>query len=353
LRTDEQLDELVAGAQATMRAYGSPIHVFGAAEGMAIDIKPSESVPVAATPAAPIKQHTIDPTESVQTVLLGLQDPELAKLFASAISADASIRAVKVSHVEEARSVAATDRLSVAILEHGPGHDGLAMCRTIAADFAHDRRRMPILIVADREYPGGEGAGVAEWLVTPFSSTYAQAKVQAWVHRGTSRWKKAALPPDEEVRLATLRAMGLLDTPPDARFDRITRLASRFFAVPITLITLVDSERQWFKSSVGLSISETSRESAFCAHTVFERATLVVNDALVDDRFAENPLVVGEPRVRFYAGSPLILRDGTCIGAFAVLDTRPRWFSATDVQLLEDLRDLTVLELERAPGAPA
>jgi GAF domain-containing protein len=174
------------------------------------------------------------------------------------------------------------------------------------------------------------------------------------VHRGTSRWRKAAIPPDEDRRLATLRAMGLLDTAPEARFDRITRLASRFFAAPIALITLVDRDRVWFKSRIGLGIRETSRETSIGAHAVLERTTLVVNDALVDDRFAENPLVVGEPRVRFFAGAPLILQDGTCPGVLAVLDTRPRWFAASDVQLLEDLRDLAVSEIERDRGsAPA
>jgi GAF domain-containing protein len=84
---------------------------------------------------------------------------------------------------------------------------------------------------------------------------------------------------------------------------------------------------------------------------VLDRATLVVNDALVDDRLAENPLVVGEPRVRFFAGAPLILQDGTCPGAVAVLDMRPRWFAASDVQLLEDLRDLAVSEIERDRGS--
>jgi GAF domain-containing protein len=96
-----------------------------------------------------------------------------------------------------------------------------------------------------------------------------------------------------------------------------------------------------------LIIKETSREMSFEAHVVAERTTLVVNDALVDDRFAENPLVVGEPRVRFYAGAPLIMQDGTCLGAMSVMDTRPRWFAASDVQLLEDLRDLAVSEIER------
>jgi ribonuclease BN (tRNA processing enzyme) len=347
LRTDDQIDQIVENAQATMRAYGSSIHVFAAAEGQTIDVKVPSQLTLAEAPVADLTEHSIDTTESVLTVLLGLRDPKIAELFSDAISADASIRAVNVAHVDDARTVAAKDRPSVAILEHGPDHDALAMCRTIAADRADDRRRMPVLVVADREYPDDDAAGVAEWLVKPFSSTYAEAKVQAWVHRGISRWKKAAIPADEERRLATLRAMGLLDTPADARFDRITRLASRFFAVPIALITLVDRDRQWFKSAIGMHVKETSRESSFCAHTVVERKTLVVSDALVDDRFAENPLVVGEPRARFYAGAPLILHDGTCVGALSVFDTRPRWFSATDVQLLEDLRDLAVSEMER------
>jgi GAF domain-containing protein len=209
---------------------------------------------------------------------------------------------------------------------------------------------MPILVVADREYPDVDKTGISEWMVAPFTNEYAQAKVQAWVHRGMSRWRKAAMPADEERRLSTLRAMGLLDTPPEARFDRLTRLASHIFAVPIALITLIDRDREWFKSCVGLSMRETPRESSFGAHTVFNRATLVVNDALVDDRFAENPLVVDEPRVRFYAGAPLIMQDGNCLGSLSLLDTRPRWFSAADVQLLEDLRDLAVSELERERG---
>jgi ribonuclease BN (tRNA processing enzyme)/GAF domain-containing protein len=349
LRTDDELDLLVERAEATMREYGSPIHVFGAMEGQTIEMKAAS--PSMAEPAAAIAQHSIHTTDNAQTVLVGLYDPELVTLFGNAISTDPSLRAVTVTSAEDVHAAATNDRLSVVILEHGPGHDALAMCRQIAADRADDRRRLPILVVADREYAGGAKAGVAEWLVKPFSSVYAQAKVQAWVHRGTSRWKKAAVPADEDRRLNTLRAMDIFDTPPEARFDRITRLASRFFAAPIALITLVDPDRQWFKSRVGLNIRETSRESSFCAHAVFDRSTLVVNDALVDDRFAENPLVVDDPRVRFYAGAPLILTDGTCAGCLAVLDTRPRWFAASDVQLLEDLRDLAVSELERSGGS--
>ena len=287
--------------------------------------------------------------------------------YAMLVAREANVRQLALTHHDPSRTDEQIDALVVSArdtmrecrspIEVFAASEGLtievqpAASPTIAIDRAKDRRRMPVLVVSDREYSGGETPGVDEWLVTPFSSTYAQAKVQAWVHRGASRWRKAAIPKDEEIRLETLRSINLLDTPPDARFDRITRLAGRFFAVPIALITLVDSERQWFKSCIGLEIRETSRESSFCAHAVFNRKTLVVNDALADDRFAENPLVVDEPRVRFYVGSPLILKDGTCLGALAVLDTRPRWFAASDVQLLEDLRDLAVSEIERERAA--
>ncbi|HEV8020112.1 MAG TPA: GAF domain-containing protein [Candidatus Lustribacter sp.] len=346
LRTDDDLDQLLERARATMLEYGSPVHVFAAAEGMTLDVNRSAPQAVAAL-ATGIAERSIDTTENVQTVLLALHDPELMKLFGTAIADDASLRAVTVTTVDEVHAAAVNDRLSVCILEHGSGQDALALARRIAEDRVEDRRRMPVLVVSDREYPGGDKAGIAEWLVRPFSNGYAQAKVQAWVHRGISRWKKAPIPPDEDRRLTTLRAMDILDTPPESRFDRITRLASRFFAAPIALITLVDRDRQWFKSRIGLIIKETSREMSFAAHVVAERTTLVVNDALVDDRFAENPLVVGEPRVRFYAGAPLIMQDGTCLGAVSVMDTRPRWFAASDVQLLEDLRDLAVSEIER------
>jgi len=346
LRTDDQLDVLLEGARATMRESDSCINVFAAMEGQTLEVTHApESIP--ATPIAETARHSVDEAErSSQTVLLALHDADVAALFGNAISADPSIRSVNISNVDQVKTAVANTRLSLAILDHDAKHDAFAMCRAIAEARAGDRRRMPIIVVADGEFPGGEQAGIAEWVVRPFSSTYVEAKIAAWVHRGTSRWKKAAMPANEAKRLTKLGEMALLDTPPDPRFDRVTRLASRLFAVPIVLVSLVDRDRDWFKSSVGLELVQTSRESSFSAHTVFEGRTLVVNDALVDDRFAENPLVVGEPRVRFYAGAPLIMQDGSCIGSLCLLDTRPRWFAASDVQVLEDLRDIAVSELE-------
>lgn len=350
-RTDDELDALVEKARATMLQYESPVRVFAAAEGQTIDVKPSHRVTSRGKAAGTVGHHSVEPTDSQQTVLLDVHDPELSALFDDVIEADAGIRAISFATAEEVRASAVSDRLAAVILQHSPGHDALTLCRQIAAGRADDRRRLPILVVADREHPGGDKLGISEWLLLPLSREYAQAKVQAWVHCGGSRWRKAGIPPDEERRLATLRSMAMMDTAPEARFDRITRLAGRFFAAPIALISFVDRERVWFKSRIGLSVRETSRETSIGAHAVLERATLVVNDALVDDRFAENPLVVGEPRVRFFAGAPLILSDGTCPGVLAVLDTRPRWFAASDVQLLEDLRDLAVSEIERDRGS--
>jgi CheY-like chemotaxis protein len=348
MRTDDQLDEIVVNARATMAAYNSPIHVFAAAEGQAINVAGESSPGNAALPLDTAK-HTIDTADRVNTVLIGVYDPKIRALLTKALAGDTNIRVVEAADSDGIRASASTARPSVAFLQHGPGHDALAICRAIATDRAGDRRQMPVVMIADREVAGGKEAGVAEWMLKPFSGAYAHAKVQAWVLRGMSRWRKAAVPDDEARRLASLKASGLLDTPPDPRFDRITRLASRYFAVPIALISLVDRDRQWFKASVGLDIVETSREASFCAYTVVDRKTLVVNDALADDRFAENPLVIGEPRVRFYAGAPLILSNGTCLGSLCLMDTRPRWFAADDTRLLEDLRDLAVSELEREP----
>lgn len=132
------------------------------------------------------------------------------------------------------------------------------------------------------------------------------------------------VPENEEARLRTLQESGLLDTPPEPEFDRITALACYLFRAPISLISLVDSDRQWFKSVVGLPVRELPRKHAFCAYTILDPAGLVVNDALKDERFADNPLVLGPPHIRFYAGVPLVTAEGCALGTVCVIDTEPR-----------------------------
>ena len=131
-------------------------------------------------------------------------------------------------------------------------------------------------------------------------------------------------PPNEARRLTALRAYGLLDTPPEAPFDEIASLASYITQAPIALVGLLDEHRQWFKARVGIDLSETPREHAFCNHTILHPEGMVVADALADPRFASNPLVQGAPGIRFYAGTPLVTQDGYALGTLCVIDIQPR-----------------------------
>ncbi|MFM1989423.1 MAG: hypothetical protein RJA99_2380 [Pseudomonadota bacterium] len=160
----------------------------------------------------------------------------------------------------------------------------------------------------------------------------------------------APFPSDESQRLAALRELLILDTPPEERFDRIVRFAADEFDAPIALVSLVDSERQWFKARVGLDICETGRDAAFCAYAILKPEVMVVEDALADPRFVDNPLVLGAPGIRFYAGAPLEV-GGRRVGTLCVIDVRPRHFDATDAAVLRAMRTLVEEELARAMEA--
>jgi len=136
--------------------------------------------------------------------------------------------------------------------------------------------------------------------------------------------KSAPLPLNESARLHALHRLEILDTPPEVQFDDLARLASQFTECPIALVSLIDHNRQWFKSHCGLKASQAERDTAFCAHAILEPRLMVVEDALLDERFADNPLVLGEPFVRFYAGMPLISKEGFAYGTLCVVDTQPR-----------------------------
>ncbi|HXG33256.1 MAG TPA: ATP-binding protein [Bryobacteraceae bacterium] len=155
------------------------------------------------------------------------------------------------------------------------------------------------------------------------------------------------VPPDEQRRLESLWRYAILDTPPEEAFDVITRLAARLFDAPISLISLLDQARQWFKSRYGLEVNHTSREIAFCAFAIHSDEVMVIPDTRADSRFATNPLVTGAPGIRFYAGAPLITPDGYRVGTLDVMDTAPRaGLTAEQKALLEALARLAVIELE-------
>ena len=162
---------------------------------------------------------------------------------------------------------------------------------------------------------------------------------------------KPAIPADERRRLQTLREMKLLDTPPEERFDRVTRLAKQVFSTQIALVSLVDADRQWFKSRQGLDAEETPREISFCGHAILDDKIMVVNNAVEDQRFCDNPLVCGNPNIRFYAGYPLAAPDGSRVGTLCIIDDKPKNLSREQLQLLRELGRMVEEELIAADAS--
>ncbi|NOU50071.1 GAF domain-containing protein [Pseudoalteromonas sp. JBTF-M23] len=156
--------------------------------------------------------------------------------------------------------------------------------------------------------------------------------------------KKPEKPANEPLRIQTLNQLGLLDTEPDPKLDRLTEFVAHVFCVPVALISLVDSERQWFKSKVGLDACETSRDISFCGHAILDPGVFVVANTLKDGRFKDNPLVTGPPYIRFYAGAPLILENGSAIGTLCLIDIEPRTFDEDDIKVLREVADKVVNE---------
>lgn len=157
--------------------------------------------------------------------------------------------------------------------------------------------------------------------------------------------ESAPIPLNEQARLAGVRSLGILDTPAEERFDRITRLATRLLSAPIALLSFVDQDRLWFKSRQNWEQSEASREASFCAHAIVDDDVLVVRDATADARFEDNPLVTEDPNIRFYAGCAIKSSEGHHLGTLCVIDREPRELSDEDKLLLCDLTRMVELEL--------
>ncbi|WP_404394930.1 GAF domain-containing protein [Pseudoalteromonas phenolica] len=161
--------------------------------------------------------------------------------------------------------------------------------------------------------------------------------------------KKPIAPQTEVKRINHLHSLNILDTGSDLDFDRLTEFVANIFCVPIALISLVDTQRQWFKSKVGLEANETSRDISFCGHAILKDEVFIVENALLDDRFSDNPLVVDEPSIRFYAGAPLKTSKGYKIGTLCIIDTQPREFRKQDIEILEKVAsDIVSLIEEKA-----
>jgi CheY-like chemotaxis protein len=265
----------------------------------------------------------------------------------AAIAADGSPLLV-AADVHSLLRIAAEERPAVVILQRRfAGQDALELCRTIRALDPADPTTPAIVVVASRQdemdVDAGNRAGVTDWLLWPFKETYARTRMQSWVLREPCRWAAAPLPEDEARRLEALYALNVLDTPPEERFDRYTRIAAELFDVPIALVSLIDSDRQWFKSRLGLDVAETPRDVAFCAHTILDNAVLQVSTASRGRALRRQPVRRGPARVRFYAGARSPPPTAACVGSL--------WSaSSTDGRASSDEQQLTLL---RDPGRPA
>lgn len=148
---------------------------------------------------------------------------------------------------------------------------------------------------------------------------------------------KPEFPTNETERLQAVHALRILDTAPEERFDRLTRMARRMFGVAISMVSIVDCNRQWFKSAQGIELSETPRDISFCGHAILGNGMLIIPDATKDPRFADNPLVTAPPHIRFYAGCPLRVADGFNVGTLCIIDDKPKQLTAEDKELFQDL----------------
>ncbi|HET9854929.1 MAG TPA: MBL fold metallo-hydrolase [Methylomirabilota bacterium] len=348
LRDDAALDLMVAAAR---RQAGPDLEVTAAAEGQALDVIPTSAVAGPGTPA-PVAAEATPPREMLaRSVLVALDPGPLREQLLEALHAD-DLTAVVPADAADIVAHARAAPPSVLLLGRRiGGRDGLEVCRAVRSVPEGSAAALPIVIVAagetETDRAAGAPTGVTDWLVAPFSTLYARTRVRAWALRQACRWMRAPLPPDEAERLRVLRDAQVLDSPAEERFDRITRLARRVFDVPIALVSLVDAERQWFKSHQGLDVRETHREVSFCAHAIHDDRVFIVSDALTDPRFADNPAVTGEIRARFYAGRPIRM-FGRRVGTLCLVDRRPRELREDDVRVLNDLA--TLVEEELAAG---
>jgi phosphoribosyl 1,2-cyclic phosphodiesterase/CheY-like chemotaxis protein len=343
LRDDAAVDRVLAAIKEALPA-SSPTEIFAATEGEIVEVQPSRSKPFERNEASFPATVTVTPALTERSVLLGISNASMAVGLSEAIRAE-GLRPSFFSTIDEARVIVQKEQPSLVLLEHDHDQqvDGMTNCRVIR-QIRNDETPV-VMVAAQEDLKTGDAVGVSDWLIMPFTTSYARTKIRAWVLRTECRWIRATIPHNEQQRIACLRALKILDTEPEERFDRVTRLAAALFDVPVATITLVDENRQWFKSSVGLNSKESPRDASFCAHVVFNCEPIIVPDTFQDVRFADNPLVVNEPRIRFYAGYPLMLDDGICIGTLCLIDMRPRTLDELDLPRLHDLADIALREV--------
>ncbi len=346
-RTDDDVDDLVARARAHAVASGFDGEVFAAEEGMSIELRSDAGR--TKRPALPAATSALAPHST--SVVVFARSPEIADALGEAAGAE-QLDVMITDDLHRAFEEVRAHRPGIVLVEAVDDDDGfdlVAAIRGLEAPYGDDVPVIAVGAASARWHPDSEERSITEWLVWPASEFYLRTKVRSWLLRRVARWENAPVPVDEASRIASLHALDILDTEPEDRFDRCTAEISAELDVPIALVSLVDTDRQWFKSRHGLDVSETPRDMSLCAHAILEPDVMHVPDTLADPRFAENPFVVDEPRVRFYAGMPLTLADGSRVGTLCIADYRPRYLDADQLDALRRVASVVVDELEAAP----
>ncbi len=346
LRDDAAIDQILNRLRKDARQAGAKIDILAAAEGLCLELHGSAPQTETTATTAFEADACLELKPAERRVLVCVQDTELAERLLKAATAE-GFACERLSSASDLLERVQQPDVAVVLIGHvPPDEDGLALIRTLRANAPAGTDPVPTVLVTAVDCTDAPSTDAAtDWLTTPFTDNYARTKMRAWALRSSCRWIRALPPKNEAQRLKTLHKLRILDTPAEERFDNITRIAATAFAVPVVLVSLVDADRQWFKSCHGLDVRESDRDVAFCAHVVQSGQELVVPDAHVDARFADNPLATNPPHIRFYAGVPLLLADGHCIGTLCLIDFRPRELSDTELNMLRDLRDLVLREI--------
>ena len=348
-RTDDQVDDLVELARAHGRRSGYDGEILAAAEGSTIEVRGDRPQSADNHHQARVSESTAVAARSNVAVVVA-ETTEVSDALAAAARAE-SLDVVVTADLHEAYDVVRSAHPDIVLIESfadDGGFDLVAAIRDIGTEHGSD---VPIIMVGrddERWHPDSAETRITEWLVWPASPFFLRTKLRAWLLRRSARWQNAPHAGDEAERLGALRSLGVLDTAPEARFDRHTDDIAAILDVPVALVSLVDADRQWFKSRRGIDVQETPREMSLCAHAILGADVLQVEDTLADDRFADNPLVSGEPRLRFYAGMPLTLDDGSRVGTLCVADYLPRHLDDDQLDSLRRVAARVVDELQRS-----
>ena len=347
MRNDDAVDEVVALARARAHEFGYEGEIFAAAEGSTVTLRArGEPIPRLEADTA---TRTPALAELTRTVLMGVSIPDVDDALEEAARAE-SFEVLRANGFDDVLDLARREQPPIVVLEAAPGRTVDALADDARAVIECYPEGATVTYVTTTTPPDvGIQPEITDWLVWPASQSHLRTKLRAWLLRRACRWQSAALPANELERLAALWDLGILDTEPEARFDRYTEVACSTFDVPIALVSLVDRDRQWFKSHLGIDIGETHRDLSMCAHAILADDVFIITDALHDNRFAENPYVAGAARMRFYAGVPLTVSNGHHVGTLCIMDHRPRALDDDQIERLRDLGRMVEAELEPHP----